>query len=194
MQRDASLLDPRTFVGASSGFARHVGRHDRGGEREGRSEADARRGRGLSGGAWVAMSDSDPRSRAGKQMPASDRPARILLWVLVSAPRKIGGGNASRAAPLFGGHAGIAWRTGGKYVVGEKIEKAWIGVAHPSQGGGNTSQGRQASPTCELLSVSGPDAITASTETFTAHIFSRARVATHQPLPSEAVALGYRTP
>ena len=31
-----------------------------------------------------------------------------------------------------------------------------------------------ASPTCELLSVSGPDAITASTETFTAHIFSRA--------------------
>ena len=43
-----------------------------------------------------------------------------------------------------------------------------------------------ASPTCELLSVSGPEAITASTETFTAHIFSRARVATTSPLPSEA--------
>ena len=38
-----------------------------------------------------------------------------------------------------------------------------------------------ASPTCELLSVSGPEAITASTETFTAHIFSRARVATTSP-------------
>ena len=37
------------------------------------------------------------------------------------------------------------------------------------------------SPTCELLSVSGPEAITASTETFTAHIFSRARVATTSP-------------
>ena len=157
MQRDASLLDPRTLVGASSGFARHVGRQDRGGEREGRSEADARRGRGLRGGAWVAMSDSDPRSRAGKQMPASDRPARILLWVLVSAPRKIGGGNASRAAPLFWGHAGIAWRTGGKYVVGEKIEKAWIGVAHPSQGGRkyNPRAARRRRP-ARLLSVSGP--------------------------------------
>ena len=31
-----------------------------------------------------------------------------------------------------------------------------------------------ASPTCELLSVSGPEAITASTETFTAHIFLQA--------------------
>ena len=38
-----------------------------------------------------------------------------------------------------------------------------------------------ASPTCELLSVSGPEAITASTETFTAHIVSRARVATTSP-------------
>ena len=38
-----------------------------------------------------------------------------------------------------------------------------------------------ASPTCELLRVSGPEAITASTETFTAHIFSRARVATTSP-------------
>ena len=38
-----------------------------------------------------------------------------------------------------------------------------------------------ASPTCELLSVSGPEAITASTETFTTHIFSRARVATTSP-------------
>ena len=43
-----------------------------------------------------------------------------------------------------------------------------------------------ASPTCKLLSVSGPEAITASTETFTARIFSRARVATTSPLPSEA--------
>ena len=41
--------------------------------------------------------------------------------------------------------------------------------------------GAAASPTCELLSVSGPEAITASTETFTAHIFSRARVATTSP-------------
>ena len=38
-----------------------------------------------------------------------------------------------------------------------------------------------ASPTCELLRVSGPEAITASTETFTAHICSRARVATTSP-------------
>ena len=36
-------------------------------------------------------------------------------------------------------------------------------------------------PGCELLSVSDPEAITASTETFTAHIFSRARVATTSP-------------
>ena len=181
MQRDASLLDPRTLVGASSGFARHVGRHDRGGEREGRSEADARRGRGLRGGAWVAMSDSDPRSRAGKQMPASDRPARILLWVLVSAPRKIGGGNASRAAPLFWGHAGIAWRTGGKYVVGKRSKKpgsAWR--TRPRGEEIHPRAARRRRP-ARLLSVSGPDAITASTETFTAHIFSRARVATTSP-------------
>ena len=195
MQRDASLLDPRTLVGASSGFARHVGRHDRCGEREGRSEADARRGRGLRGGAWVAMSDSDPRSRAGKQMPASDRPARILLWVLVSAPRKIGGGNASRAAPLFWGHAGIAWRTGGKYVVGKRSKKPGSAWRTRPRGEEIQSQGRQASPTCETPErLRSREAITASTETFTAHIFSRARVATHQPLPSEAVALGYRTP
>ena len=97
----------------------------------------------------MAMSDSDPRSRAGKKMPASDRPARILLWVLVSAPRKIGGKCVEGRAAFLGPRWDrLAYR--GEIRCREKIEKAWIGVvAHPSQGGGNTSQGRQASPTCE---------------------------------------------
>ena len=99
----------------------------------------------------------------------------------VRAPENRGGGNASRAAPLFWGHAGIAWRTGGTYVGGKRSKKPGSAWRTRPRGGGNTSQGRQASPTCELLRVSGPDAIMASTETFTAHIFSRARVAPTSP-------------
>ena len=120
--------------------------------------------------------------------PAPAKNARIrstransMMGPRVRAPENRGGGNASRAAPLFWGHAGIAWRTGGKYVVGKRSKKPGSAWRTRPRGGGNTSQGRQASPTCELLRVSGPDAITASTETFTAHIFSRARVATTSP-------------
>ena len=46
------------------------------------------------------------------------------------------GGYAPRAAALFWGHAGIAWRTGGKYVVGKRSKKPGSAWLHPSQGGG----------------------------------------------------------
>ena len=59
-----------------------------------------------------------------------------MTCLRVSAPRKIGGGYAPRAAALFWGHAGIAWRTGGKYVVGKRSKKPGSAWLHPSQGGG----------------------------------------------------------
>ena len=127
--------------------------------------------------------------------PAPAKNARIrstransMMGPRVRAPENRGGGCVEGRAAFLGPRWDrLAYR--GERRCREKIEKAWIGVAHPSQGGEgrrggydvNTSQGRQASPTCELLSVSGPEAITASTETFTAHIFSRARVATTSP-------------
>ena len=157
MQRDASLLDPRTFVGASSGFARHVGRHDRGGEREGRSAADARRGRGLRGGAWVAMSDSDPRSRAGKQMPASDRPARILIMgPRVRAPENRGGKCVEGRAAFLGPRWDrLAYR--GEIRCRGKDRKSLDRRGAPVPGGRkyNPRAARRRRP-ARLLSVSGP--------------------------------------
>ena len=129
-------------------------------------------------GGDVGFRSAVPRRQTNARIRSTR--ANSIMGPRVRAPENRGGKCVEGRAAFLGPRWDrLAYR--GEIRCREKIEKAWIGVAHPSQGGGNTSQGRQASPTCELLSVSGPEAITASTETFTAHIFSRARVATTSP-------------
>ena len=109
-----------------------------------------------------------------------------MMGPRVRAPENRGGGECVEGRAAFWGprwdrrayRGEIRWR--------EKIEKAWIGVAHPSQGGGNTSQDRQASPTCETPARlrSGSDH-GFDRDVHGAHLLEGSR-SNHQPLPSEA--------
>ena len=159
--------------------------------------------------------------------------ANSMMGPRVRAPENRGGGNASRAAPLFGGHAGIAGRTGGKDVGGKRSKKpgsAWRtrprGEAiHPrAAAAGMTSDlsivvhdeflapviptrhrhrhrpclaaGRCCRGVADLRAParlrSGSDH-GFDRDVHGAHLLAGSR-SNHQPLPSEAVALGYRTP
>ena len=71
--------------------------------------------------------------------------AHSIMGPRVRAPENRGGGGGKcvegRAAFLGPRWDRLAYR--GDIRCRDKIEKAWIGVAHPSQGGGHTAQGRR---------------------------------------------------
>ena len=142
-------------------------------------------------GGDVGFRSAVPRRQKNARIRSTS--ANSIMGPRVRAPENRGGKCVEGRAAFLGPRWDrLAYR--GEIRCREKIEKAWIGVAHPSQGGGNTSQGRQASPTCET-----PERLRSGSDhgfdrdVHGAHLLAGSR-SNHQPLPSEAVALGYRTP
>ena len=129
--------------------------------------------------------------------PAPAKNARIrstransMMGPRVRAPENRGGGCVEGRAAFWGPRWDrLAYR--GERRCREKIEKAWIGVAHPSQGGGNTSPGRRGRCCRGVADLRAPARLRSGSDhgfdrdVHGAHLLAGSR-SNHQPLPSEA--------